>query len=101
VKDYTPEQLAEMIDRSLKQTADDVREGRVPLDGRAGLPRAKVAAISTDEFAAKIVRSLRENSAELAREQRSQKFARARQLGLMCIIFVAGVAAGALLITAL
>lgn len=34
MKDYTPEQLVEMIDRSLKQTAEDVREGRVPLDGR-------------------------------------------------------------------
>jgi hypothetical protein len=54
-----------------------------------------------DEFAAKIVRSLKENSAELAREQRSQKFARTRQLGLMCVIFVVGLAAGALLITAL
>jgi len=27
-----------MIDRSLKQTAEDVREGRIPLDGRARLP---------------------------------------------------------------
>jgi hypothetical protein len=41
MKDYTPDQLAEMIDRSLKQTAADVREGRVPLDGRARLPRPK------------------------------------------------------------
>jgi hypothetical protein len=56
---------------------------------------------TADNFADKIVRSLKENSAELAKEQRSQKFARTRQLGLMCVIFVAGLAAGALLITAL
>jgi hypothetical protein len=38
VKNYTDDQLAELIDQSLKQTAKDVREGRVPLDGRARLP---------------------------------------------------------------
>jgi hypothetical protein len=38
VKNYTDEQLAELIDQSLKQTAKDVREGRIPLDGRARLP---------------------------------------------------------------
>jgi len=41
VKNYTAQQLGEMIDRSLKQTAEDVREGRVPLDGRARLPVPK------------------------------------------------------------
>lgn len=41
MKDYTADELAEMIDRSLKQTAEDVREGRVPLDGRARLPMPK------------------------------------------------------------
>jgi hypothetical protein len=38
MKNYTTDQLIEMIDRSLKQTAADVRAGRVPLDGRARLP---------------------------------------------------------------
>ena len=35
VKNYTDDELFELIDRSVKQTAKDVREGRVPLDGRA------------------------------------------------------------------
>jgi hypothetical protein len=34
VKNYTDDQLAELIDQSLKATAKDVREGRIPLDGR-------------------------------------------------------------------
>ena len=38
VKNYTDDELAELIDKSLKQTAKDVREGRIPLDGRARLP---------------------------------------------------------------
>jgi hypothetical protein len=38
VKDYTDDQLAELIDQSLKQTAKDVREGRIPLDGRVRFP---------------------------------------------------------------
>jgi hypothetical protein len=38
VKNYTDDELAELIDQSLKQTAKDVREGRIPLDGRARLP---------------------------------------------------------------
>ena len=38
MKNYTADQLLELIDQSLKATAEDVREGRVPLDGRARLP---------------------------------------------------------------
>ena len=38
MKNLTDDQLAELIDQSLKQTAKDVREGRIPLDGRARLP---------------------------------------------------------------
>jgi hypothetical protein len=38
MKNYTDDQLAALIDQSLKATARDVREGRVPLDGRARLP---------------------------------------------------------------
>jgi hypothetical protein len=41
VKYYTHDELVELIDRSIKQTAKDVREGRVPLDGRAWLPLAE------------------------------------------------------------
>ncbi len=36
MKHYTDEELAALIDQSLKATAEDVREGRIPLDvGRA------------------------------------------------------------------
>ena len=38
MKDYTNRELLDLIDQSLKQTAKDVREGRIPLDGRARLP---------------------------------------------------------------
>jgi hypothetical protein len=41
MKNYTADELADMIDLSLKQTAKDVREGRIPLDGRARLPMPK------------------------------------------------------------
>lgn len=42
MKDYTNRELLDLIDQSLKQTAKDVREGRIPLDGRAGLPLPEV-----------------------------------------------------------
>lgn len=38
MKEYTTDQLVEIIDRSLKKAAEDVRLGRVPLDGRARMP---------------------------------------------------------------
>lgn len=38
MKKCTVDQLIELIDQSLKETANDVREGRIPLDGRARLP---------------------------------------------------------------
>ena len=38
MKQYTTDQLVEIIDRSLKKTAEDVRLGRVPFDGRARIP---------------------------------------------------------------
>ena len=38
VKNFTDDQLAALIDQSLKATAEDVRKGRIPLDGRARLP---------------------------------------------------------------
>jgi hypothetical protein len=39
MKQYTTDQLVEIIDRSLKKTAEDVRLGRVPRDGRARMPK--------------------------------------------------------------
>ena len=38
MKHLTDRELLELIDRSLKQTAEDVRHGRVPLDGRVSFP---------------------------------------------------------------
>ena len=38
MEDYTDRELLNLVDQSLKQTAKDVREGRIPLDGRARLP---------------------------------------------------------------
>jgi len=60
-----------------------------------------MASLSNDEMADRIVRSLKENSAELAGEQRSRGNARVLRYGLICLVFVAGVAAGALIATAL
>ena len=34
MKDLTSREIIELIDRSLKETAEDVRLSRVPLDGR-------------------------------------------------------------------
>lgn len=60
-----------------------------------------MASLSNDEMADRIVRSLKENSAELAAEQRSRGNERALRYGLICLVFVAGIAAGALIATAL
>ncbi len=57
--------------------------------------------LTADEVYDRIVRSLKENSAELAREQRAEQNARVRHIAIVCGIFVAGVAAGALLMTVL
>jgi hypothetical protein len=57
--------------------------------------------LSTDEMMKRIVQSLKENSAELAKERRDEQQARARQIVLFCIIFITGIAAGTLLATAL
>jgi hypothetical protein len=56
---------------------------------------------STDQTFDRILQSLRENNAELARELRSERTARGRQIAIMCAIFIGGIAAGALLVTAL
>jgi hypothetical protein len=49
VKKLTDDQLAELIDQSLKATANDVREGRIPLDGRARLPLPNVPTESSGD----------------------------------------------------
>ena len=57
--------------------------------------------LTADERAERIIRSLKENSAELARELRAERTARIRQVLVMGLVFVTGVAAGALLVTVL
>jgi hypothetical protein len=57
--------------------------------------------LTADEMFDRIAQSLKENNAELAREQRAERTARIRQIAIMCIIFITGIAAGALLVTAL
>ncbi len=42
MKDHTNRELLDLIDQSLNQTAKDVREGRIPLDGRARMPLPEV-----------------------------------------------------------
>jgi uncharacterized membrane protein YoaK (UPF0700 family) len=57
--------------------------------------------LTTDEMAERIIRSLKENSAELAKQQQAERNARVRQIVVVCLIFVTGVAVGALLVTTL
>jgi hypothetical protein len=57
--------------------------------------------MTSDEWAEKIIRSLRENSADFKRQRRTQRYAKARRILIVCLIFAAGLAAGILLKTAL
>ena len=57
--------------------------------------------LTANEMFKRIVRSLDENNAELARELRAERIAPIRRVAIMCLIFGAGVAAGALLMVAL
>jgi hypothetical protein len=57
-----------------------------------------MTSMTTDEMADRIVRSLKDNSAELAKEQRLAERGKKRQIGFVCLIFVVGIAAGALLL---
>jgi hypothetical protein len=56
---------------------------------------------TADEWADRIIRSLKENSAELAREERARRNAPIRRVLVMGLIFAAGVATGALLVAAI
>ncbi|MEJ0074003.1 MAG: hypothetical protein WDO17_00910 [Alphaproteobacteria bacterium] len=60
-----------------------------------------MTSLTTDEMADRIVRSLKSNSVELAREQRSAANAKMRQIGLVCLVFATGLAAGVALVLAL
>ena len=57
--------------------------------------------LTADQRFDRILRSLKENSAEFVRKERDQRIARVRKILLFCCVFAAGVAAGALLVTAL
>jgi hypothetical protein len=53
--------------------------------------------VAADQLFERILRSLRENSAEFARNKRAQRSARIRQIVYVCVIFASGIALGALL----
>ena len=50
-----------------------------------------MTSLTTDEMANRIVRSLKENSAALAREQRASAGAKIRQIGFVCLVFATGI----------
>ena len=60
-----------------------------------------MTSLTTDEMADRIVRSLKDNSAALAREQRSAARAKIRYFGLMSLLFFIGFATGIALVKAL
>ena len=57
--------------------------------------------MTSDEWAEKIIRSLKENSADFKRQRQAERYAKVRQVLVVCLIFAAGLAAGVLLKTAL
>ena len=50
-----------------------------------------MTSLTTDEMADRIVRSLKENSVALAREQRAAAGAKIRQIGFVCLVFATGI----------
>jgi hypothetical protein len=56
---------------------------------------------TANEWADRIVRSLKEKSAELAREERARRFAPVRRALVLGGVLAIGIALGALLVTAL
>jgi hypothetical protein len=56
---------------------------------------------AADERAERIIRSLKENSADFVRKRRAQQNARVHRILHMGLIFVIGVAIGALIVSAL
>ena len=53
--------------------------------------------VAADQLFERILRSLKENSAEFARKKHAQRSARIRQIVYVCVIFASGIALGALL----
>ena len=60
-----------------------------------------MTSLTTDEMADRIVRSLKENSVALAREQRAAVGAKIRQIGFVCLVFATGIVTGIVLVLAL
>ena len=60
-----------------------------------------MTSLTTDEMANRIVRSLKENSAALALEERAAGGAKIRQIGFVCLVFATGIATGIVLVLAL
>lgn len=53
--------------------------------------------VAADQLFERILRSLKENSAEFAREKHAQRNARIRQFVYVCVVFASGVTIGVLL----
>jgi uncharacterized membrane protein YoaK (UPF0700 family) len=53
--------------------------------------------VAADQLFERILRSLKENSAEFARKKRAQRSERIRQIVYVCVIFASGIVLGALL----
>ena len=60
-----------------------------------------MTSLTTDEMADRIVRSLKDNSFAVAREQRAAVGAKIRQIGFVCLVFATGIATGIALVLAL
>jgi len=56
--------------------------------------------LAADQLFERILRSLKENSAEFAREKRARRHARIRQIVYVCVLFAGGILVGALLMKA-
>ena len=57
--------------------------------------------MAADQLFDRILRSLKENSAEFVREKRARRNAQIRQIVYVCIVFAAGIGLGALLMKVL
>jgi hypothetical protein len=53
--------------------------------------------VAADQLFERILRSLKENSAEFVREKHAQRTARMRQIVFACAVFASGLALGAML----
>jgi hypothetical protein len=57
--------------------------------------------LTSAELRERIIRSLNETRAKIARERRAERLAPVRRIALTCLIFVSGMAAGALTVALL